>query len=96
MEMIPAIVEAGYEYIVVDSLHVKPLEAEPADRPDLLRPYLAEYDGASIPVVPRNRDVSNAQESGMDATWFTNEVLNKVRESPAPAAPRLVCTWSDG
>jgi alpha-amylase/alpha-mannosidase (GH57 family) len=96
MEMIPAIVDAGYEYIVVDSFHVKPLGLKPSDRSDVLRPYLAGHDGVSIAVVPRNRDVSNAQESGMDPTWFTNEVMNKVRESPAPEEPRLVCTWSDG
>ena len=96
MEMVPAIVEAGYRYIVVDSFHVRPLGLGASERPDLLRPYLAEYDGARIPVVPRNRDISNAQESGMDAAWFQNEVLHKVRESPAPDAPRLVCTWSDG
>jgi len=96
MEMIPAVVEAGYQYIVVDSVHVKPLDVSEGRRPDLLQPYCAEYNGASLCAVPRNRDVSNAQESGMDADWFRNEVLNKVRESPAPNAPRLVCTWSDG
>lgn len=93
MEMIPAIVDAGYRYIVVDSVHVRPEGDAPAD---VFRAYVAEYGGAAIPVVPRNRDVSNAQESGMDAGWFKNEVLHKVRESPAPDAPRLVCTWSDG
>ncbi|MBN1655616.1 MAG: glycoside hydrolase family 57 [Deltaproteobacteria bacterium] len=96
MEMIPAIVEAGYEYIVVDSFHIRPLDVGTNQRPDLFRAYLAEFDGAGIAVVPRNRDVSNAQESGMDAGWFSNEVLHKVAESPAPQEPRLVCTWSDG
>jgi alpha-amylase/alpha-mannosidase (GH57 family) len=96
MEMIPAVVQAGYKYIVVDSFHVKPLDLKPGQRPDLLKPYLAEHGGVTIAVAPRNRDVSNAQESGMDAGWFKNEVLNKVRESPAPDQPRLMCTWSDG
>lgn len=95
-EMIPAIVQAGYRYLVVDSFHVKPEEVGDSRRPDLLKPYLAEHGGVAIDVVPRNRDVSNAQESGMDPDWFTNEVLHKVRESPAPDEPRLVCTWSDG
>jgi alpha-amylase/alpha-mannosidase (GH57 family) len=96
MEMVPAVAKAGYKYIVVDSFHVKPLDSGRSRRPDLLKPYLAEHGGVQIMVVPRNRDVSNAQESGMDAHWFKNEVLNKVRESPAPDQPRLVCTWSDG
>jgi hypothetical protein len=77
-------------------VHVRPLEVQKDQRPDLLRPYFSEHNGARVCVVPRNRDVSNAQESGMDADWFRNEVLNKVRESPAPDEPRLVCTWSDG
>lgn len=96
MEMIPAIAAAGYRYLVVDSFHVRPLGLRAGERPDLLRPYLAEHGGVQIAVVPRNRDVSNAQESGMDAGWFRNEVQNKVRESGAPDRPRLVCTWSDG
>jgi len=96
MEMIPAISQAGYRYIVVDSFHVKPLGLKQNERPDLLKAYFAEHGGVRIAVVPRNRDVSNAQESGMDSDWFTGEVLNKVRESPAPDKPRLVCTWSDG
>lgn len=96
MDMIPAVVEAGYRYLVVDSVHVKPVDTQAGSSPDLFRPYLAEHNGVEICVVPRNRDVSNAQESGMDADWFRNEVLNKVRESPAPNEPRLVCTWSDG
>jgi 4-alpha-glucanotransferase len=95
-EMIPAIVQAGYEYIVVDSFHVKPLDLKPNQKPDLFCARVAEFGGESIAVVPRNRDISNAQESGMDANWFRNEVLHKVSESPAPKEPRLVCTWSDG
>ncbi len=96
MEMIPSIVKAGYKYLVVDSFHLKPETQTGSDRPDMLSAYIAEHDGHKIPVVPRNRDVSNAQESGMDAGWFQNEVLHKVRENPNQDEPRLVCTWSDG
>ncbi len=97
MEMIPAIVKAGYKYLVVDSYHLRPYTVDASSgRADVLSAYVAEYDGIKIDVVPRNRDVSNAQESGMDATWFRNEVLRKVRENPNPDKPRMVCTWSDG
>jgi hypothetical protein len=86
--------KAGYGYVVVDGVHVTPDEKSVA--PDLYRPYLARKDGAEIAVIPRDRGISNAQESGMDAEWFTREVTAKVRSAPSSAAPRLVTTWSDG
>jgi alpha-amylase/alpha-mannosidase (GH57 family) len=94
MEMVPALAEAGYEYVVVDGVHVRPEGA--GDSPDLYRPYLARAGGAEIVVVPRDRDVSNAQESGMDDGWFTGEVERRVAASPGAGADRLVTTWSDG
>lgn len=92
MEMIPALVRAGYEYVVVDGVHVHPEDGVI----DVFRPYLACHDGVCITVVPRDRDVSNAQESGLDAAWFANEVTHRCRFSPRPHEPRLVTTWSDG
>jgi alpha-amylase/alpha-mannosidase (GH57 family) len=93
MEMVPALAEAGYAYVVVDGVHVTP-EAR-GSTPDLYTPYLARKDGAEIVVVPRDRGISNAQESGLDADWFTREVTGRV-QATGPDAPRLVTTWSDG
>lgn len=92
MEMIPAIAKAGYEYIVVDGVHIQPENG----KQDIYQPYQATYDGATITIIPRERDVSNAQESGMDATWFSQEIQHKVKNSLHPTEPRLVTTWSDG
>ncbi len=92
MEMIPALVKAGYEYVVVDSVHVQP---EDGAR-DIYRPYQACHDGSCITVIPRDRDLSNAQESGLNPGWFANEIQQKVWQSPRPHEPRLVTTWSDG
>ncbi|EAZ93642.1 polysaccharide deacetylase family protein [Crocosphaera chwakensis] len=92
MEMIPAIADAGYEYVIVDGVHVQP-DNKPVD---IYQPYQATYEGSTITIIPRERDVSNAQESGMDAIWFTQEVQHKVKSSPNPEQPRLVTTWSDG
>ena len=92
MEMIPALVEAGYEYVVVDGVHVRPEDGIS----DVFRPYLACHQGVCITVVPRDRDVSHAQESGLDPNWFQNEVRWRVGGSPRPQEPRLVTTWSDG
>lgn len=92
MEMIPALVRAGYEYVVVDGVHVHPEDGVS----DVFRPYLACHDGVCITVVPRDRVVSNAQESGLDAAWFAHEVTHRCRFSPRPHEARLVTTWSDG
>jgi hypothetical protein len=92
MEMIPALVKAGYEYVVVDSVHVKPADGSQ----DIYHAYTATHDGHTITVIPRDRDLSNAQESGLDAAWFANETRHKIANSPNPSAPRLITTWSDG
>jgi alpha-amylase/alpha-mannosidase (GH57 family) len=94
MEMVPALAGVGYDYVVVDGVHVQPKgDAGPLDN---YRLYAAREGEARIVVVPRDRGLSNAQESGMDAGWFTNEVLNRVQASAGAVAPRLVTTWSDG
>jgi hypothetical protein len=92
MEMIPALVDAGYDYVVVDGVHVRPEDGIS----DVFRPYLACHGGVCISIIPRDRDVSNAQESGLDPNWFQNEVRWRVGGSARPNESRLVTTWSDG
>ena len=92
MDMVPAIVKAGYEYVVVDGVHVSPDDGQH----DIYRPYLACHNGTCITVIPRDRDLSNAQESGLDPGWFANEVRQKTSESSRPNDARLITTWSDG
>ena len=92
IEMIPALVDAGYEYLVVDGVHVRPEDGVN----DPFRPYQVCHEGVCITVVPRDRDVSRAQEHGFDPTWFQTEVGWRVGSSPRPHDARLVTTWSDG
>jgi hypothetical protein len=94
MEMVPALAKVGYEYVVVDSVHVKPVKGR--EQMDIYAAHTARYDASSITIVPRDRDLSNAQESGLDPDWFANEVTRKVAASPHPDRDRLVTTWSDG
>lgn len=89
MEMVPALRAAGYEYVLIDSMHVEP---EGGGR-DIYQPYLASFGGQTITIIPRDRDLSNAQESGLDEGWFINEVSRKVGSRDQDA---LVTTWSDG
>lgn len=92
MEMIPALSRHGYEYVVIDSVHVKP--KKPLGRQEMVyRTHVAEHDGARITVIPRDRDLSNAQESGLDPGWFEGEVRQKTSGAHWPC---LVTTWTDG
>ncbi len=92
MAMIPALVRAGYDYVVVDGVHVRPRDGIS----DIFRPYLACEGGVCLPIVPRDPMVSSAQESGVNPGWFREELLRHAADSPRPAEPRLVTTWSDG
>ena len=91
-EMIPVLARHGYEYVVIDSVHVKH-EKSLGKVETVYRPHFAEHGGARITVIPRDRDLSNAQESGLDPGWFEGEVKNKTAGA---AEPCLVTTWTDG
>ncbi|GAB6067798.1 hypothetical protein JCM13664_11170 [Methylothermus subterraneus] len=92
MELIPLLKALGYRYVLVDSEHVEPVT--PMDWPKLLyRPHVACYGGAEIVVIVRDRDLSNAQESGMEPEWFCREVEERTRWCDAPP---LVTTCTDG
>ncbi len=92
MDLIPVLARVGYEYVVVDGVHIRPQDGVH----DLYRPYLACQDGVCITVIPRDRALSNGQESGCDPLWLEAEAQRQVADSPRPQAPRLVTTWSDG
>jgi alpha-amylase/alpha-mannosidase (GH57 family) len=91
-ELIPILRRLGYEYVIVDSDHVEPLE--PMRWEELrYRPHLAEYQGQTITVIVRDRDLSNAQESGMEPEWFLEEVRQRTKF--CDFVP-LVTTCTDG
>ena len=92
MEMIPELIKAGYEYVVVDHVHVKPKDGKPLDPFQL---YTSEYDGVQITIIPRHRDMSNAQESGLNPEWFLKESQNQLEKYSVAKDP-LLTTWSDG
>ena len=92
MDLIPALKKSGYEYVVIDGVHVR--SKRPSTREETLyQPHIAEYEGFEIIVIPRDRDLSNAQESGLNPEWFANEVRSKTAGCKKPS---LVTTWSDG
>ncbi len=92
MEMIPMLERHGYKYTIVDSIYIKP-KREMRWEEVRYRPYIARYGGGKIIVVPRDRELSNAQLSGLDPGWFQNEIKERTKWCDFPA---LVTTWTDG
>jgi len=92
MDLIPAVARQGYEWVIVDSEHVRPLT--PMSWEELrYRPHRARVGDVEMIVVVRDRDLSNAQESGMEAGWFIDEVRARTRHCDFPP---LVTTATDG
>ncbi len=92
MDLVPTLCRHHYRYVIVDSEHVSPLT--PMRWEELrYRPHLANFGGEQIVVVVRDRDLSNAQESGMEADWFISEVKARTRCCDFPP---LVTTATDG
>jgi len=92
MEMIPMLVRHGYRYVLVDSIFIKP-KRQMRWEEVRYRPHIARYGGVEIVVVPRDRELSNAQLSGLDPSWFQYEVGERTKWCDFPA---LVTTWTDG
>jgi alpha-amylase/alpha-mannosidase (GH57 family) len=92
MEMIPHLRRLGYRYVLVDSEHVRPV-GDLRWEEVMYRPHLARHGGQEIVVVVRDRDLSNAQESGMELEWFCAEVAARTRHCDFRP---LVTTCTDG
>lgn len=92
MELIPLLKRFGYRYVIVDSEHVEPVS--PMSWHELrYRPHLATFGDESIVVIVRDRELSDAQEAGMEYGWFLREVEQRTW---ACDFPPLVTTCTDG
>jgi alpha-amylase/alpha-mannosidase (GH57 family) len=92
MEMIPHLAKLGYRYVIVDSDHVEPKSAMRWEELRY-RPHIARHGGAEIIVVVRDRDLSDAQEAGMEFGWFEREVAARTQWC---SFEPLVTTATDG
>jgi hypothetical protein len=92
MELIPLLKRLGYQYVLVDSPHVVPITSMRWEE-IRYRPHIARHDGEEIVVVVRDRELSDAQLSGMDNGWFMYEIHERTKH--CDFAP-LVTTATDG
>lgn len=92
MELVPVLRRHGFQWVVVDSEHVEPLD--PMSWEEIrYRPHVVEHAGESLVVVVRDRELSVAQGSGMEVEWFESEVAARTRYCDFPP---LVTTCTDG
>jgi alpha-amylase/alpha-mannosidase (GH57 family) len=92
MELIPLLRKHGYRYVLVDSEHVEPVSSM-SWQELRYRPHVARYGDDEIVVVVRDRDLSDAQEAGMELGWFLGEVAERTKW--CDFVP-LVTTCTDG
>lgn len=92
MEMIPMLQRAGFRYVIVDSEHIVPMT--PMKWEEIrYRPHIAKFGESEIIVIPRDRDLSIAQEGGMEVGWFLNELNERCKFCNFEP---FVCTVTDG
>lgn len=93
MEMIPLLKRLGYQYVLVDDVYIEPV-GESMSWPEIrYRPHIAAFEGEEIIIIPRDRELSNAQESGMDPGWFEHEAKERTRHCDFEP---LITTCTDG
>lgn len=92
MELIPLLVKLGYRYVIIDCEHIEPID-ELSWAEIRYQPHLAQYQGQQIIVIPRDRTLSDAQESGMDFGWFQHECHERTKFLDREP---LVTTATDG
>ena len=92
MELIPLLSRLGYRYVLVDSEHVEPVTPMTWQE-QRYRPHIARHDGHEIIVVVRDRELSDAQESGTEPEWFIHEMTERTRWCDFEP---LVTTVTDG
>jgi len=91
-EMIPLLVKAGYDYVLLP--HTLLVQEDGATA-DPYRAYRLCAGETCITAVPWDRGFSAAQAGGLDVAWFADEVRNGVARSRPSTAPFLLTTFSD-
>jgi alpha-amylase/alpha-mannosidase (GH57 family) len=94
MDIIPLLEEMGFKWVIVDAPHVVNTNKDKNRNELLYRPHYAKHDGHTIIVIPRDRDISNAQQSGYNPLWLKNEVEHKIQ--PFNDGSMLLTVATDG
>lgn len=91
-EIVPALVAAGYEYVVLGADRLALLNGGPIDA---YAPGFISHGGATIAVLPFDRIVSKAITSGMTVPSFADISRVNMGAMPRAPRPRIITTWTD-
>jgi alpha-amylase/alpha-mannosidase (GH57 family) len=80
-KVIPALVKSGIKWTIVDGPHIVNANKNENVHHLLYKPHFAEYDGNRIIVVPRDRMISIAQQSGYNPVWLKHEIERGIEAS---------------
>jgi alpha-amylase/alpha-mannosidase (GH57 family) len=76
--VIPVLANSGIKWVVVDGPHIISANKDRNRFHLLYKPHFAEYDGYRIIVIPRDRMISIAQQSGYNPIWLKQEVERAI------------------
>jgi alpha-amylase/alpha-mannosidase (GH57 family) len=77
-KVIPSLVKSGIKWVIVDGPHVVNSNKERNRYQLLYKPHFVEYSGYRIIVVPRDRMISIAQQSGYNPVWLKQEIEREI------------------
>ncbi len=78
MKVIPALAKMGVKWTIVDGPHVTSANSGKEAHELQYKPHVAEYEGYKIIVIPRDRMISIAQQSGYEPSWLRQEIDRRV------------------
>lgn len=81
MTLIPTLVRLGIKWVAVDGPHVVNANKNKDMHQLIYRPHYAEYDGQRVIIIPRDRMISIAQQSGYNPVWLKGEIERTVEPS---------------
>ena len=73
-KVIPALADNGVKWVVVDGPHIVNANRDQNMYHLLYKPHYAEYGDHRVIVIPRDRMISIAQQSGYNPIWLKQEV----------------------
>lgn len=77
-KIIPSLVKNGVKWAIVDGPHVVNSNKDKDQYQLLYKPHFIEYSGYRMIIVPRDRMISIAQQSGYNPVWLKKEIERQI------------------